>query len=122
MGVSSKPWTTTEMQQAREAYRIGGSAAVQAILPHRTVTAIQGQAQKHGWTLIAYFHGRDTVSRRALEIARAGSITAPDLAADLSKPIKNASAVLSSMHRRGILVREWIGGMFVYTPAPEFAA
>jgi hypothetical protein len=46
--VKRKYWTEEENEVIREHFKYGGSKAVQEILPHRAITAIQKQAQKLG--------------------------------------------------------------------------
>jgi hypothetical protein len=44
----SKPWTTKEIATLRRLYPDGGSAAVHAALPHRSVGTIKVIAHQHG--------------------------------------------------------------------------
>lgn len=102
--MTSKPWTTKEIQDAKRVYYTGGSAAVCKLLPHRTRQAIQAQAQIGKWPLWTTIN-EGTIAAAIIAALGDGEATTTEIAVELGRPTLNVSAILCQLHKRGVLTR-----------------
>lgn len=122
-----KYWTTTEVRIGKRAYRTGGAKAVQALLPHRSIGSIQARATFEKWEFWTSIRP-GSIAETAFAHAKVAPITARDLAYITGMKVANLSAILGTMCRRGVLVRDkmrftttkGLQVIYAYSPNPEY--
>lgn len=124
--MTSKPWTTKEIQDAKRVYYTGGSAAVVKLLPHRTRAAIQTQAQLGKWPIWTTIN-EGTIASKIVAAASIGPVTAYDVASDMGVNIKSISAIMCQLFKREVLFRKRVDApssnnaiTFEYTVNPKW--
>lgn len=116
-----------EVRIGRRAYRTGGATAVHALLPHRSIGSIQARAQMEKWDFWTSIRP-GSIAETAFAHARVAPITATDLSDITGMKVANLSAILGTMCRRGVLVREkmrfttknGLRVIYAYSPNPEY--